>query len=243
MYKANSEKGVNSPSIFLNKTMQNKILIVEDDTILANTLKDYFEDNGLKVYHADNGNTALNLYNKKQPRLVLLDIVLPGKDGFEVISEIRKINLDIPVILMTGSELDANSQIKGYQLGTLNYMTKPILPQALLALIKNLLTLSPEVKFYKLNKYCIRIQSQSLKINNNKIQMREKDAILLAFLLDRVNQIVPRKLILQQIWLDDNPEKNNMLDGTILRLRRFLHPYEDIQIKTIYGSGYLLEVL
>ena len=73
--------------------------------------------------------------------------------------------------------------------------------------------------------------------------MREKDAILLAFLLDRVNQIVPRKLILQQIWLDDNPEKNNMLDGTILRLRRFLHPYEDIQIKTIYGSGYLLEVL
>lgn len=243
MYKANSEKGVNSPSIFLNKTMQNKILIVEDDTILANTLKDYFEDNGLKVYHADNGNTALNLYNKKQPHLVLLDIVLPGKDGFEVISEIRKINLDIPVILMTGSELDANSQIKGYQLGTLNYMTKPILPQALLALIKNLLTLSPEVKFYKLNKYCIRIQSQSLKINNNKIQMREKDAILLAFLLDRVNQIVPRKLILQQIWLDDNPEKNNMLDGTILRLRRFLHPYEDIQIKTIYGSGYLLEVL
>lgn len=173
----------------------------------------------------------------------MLDIVLPGKDGFEVISEIRKINLDIPVILMTGSELDANSQIKGYQLGTLNYMTKPILPQALLALIKNLLTLSPEVKFYKLNKYCIRIQSQSLKINNNKIQMREKDAILLAFLLDRVNQIVPRKLILQQIWLDDNPEKNNMLDGTILRLRRFLHPYEDIQIKTIYGSGYLLEVL
>lgn len=243
MYKANSEKGVNSPSIFLNKTMQNKILIVEDDTILANTLKDYFEDNGLKVYHADNGNTALNLYNKKQPHLVLLDIVLPGKDGFEVISEIRKINLDIPVILMTGSELDANSQIKGYQLGTLNYMTKPILPQALLALIKNLLTLSPEVKFYKLNKYCIRIQSQSLKINNNKIQMREKDAILLAFLLDRVNQIVPRKLILQQIWLDDNPEKNNMLDGTILRLRGFLRPYEDIQIKTIYGSGYLLEVL
>lgn len=223
--------------------MEYKILIVEDDRILASTLKDYFEDNGLTVYYTDNGDTALTLYNQKQPNLVLLDIILPGKDGFEIISEIREISIDVPVILMTGTEFDPDSQIRGYQLGAINYMAKPILPQALLALIQSLLALPRNLKFYNLGKYHIRIQSQSLEINNNKTQIREKDAILLIFLLDRVNQVVSRKVILQQIWLDDNPEKNNILDGAILRLRRLFKVYKDIQIKTIYGNGYILEVL
>ncbi len=223
--------------------MKKEILLVEDDNLLANTLKDYFEDNGLHVCHTANGRDALPLYKQEQPYLILLDIILPEKSGFEIISEIRNINANIPIIMMTGSEVDINSQIKAYELGTLNYMIKPILPQALLALIQNLLSLPRDLKQYNLGEYSIRVQSQSLEINNNKFDIREKDVALLVFLLDRINQIVSRKVILQQIWLDDNPEKNNFLDGAILRLRRVLLPYKNIRIKTIYGNGYIMEIL
>jgi len=221
--------------------MRNKILIVEDDLGLALTLKEFFEVNGLKVFHTADGGLALPIYEKEKPDLILLDIILPRMNGFEIIANIRKFNLSIPIIMMTGTEFNPESQIKGYELGAINYMAKPIFPQAVLALIQHILTLPKNLKLYNIGNYNIYIHSQHIEINKDSFSIREKDAGLLTFLLDRKNQIVSRKSILQQIWLDDNPDNNNNLDGAILRLRRLFKPYRSIQIKTIYGNGYILE--
>ena len=120
--------------------MKNRILLVEDDRALGETLKDFFEANGLSVAWAQDGNAALKLFNSFNPKLILLDVILPGKDGFDVITEIHKTNTTVPIIFMTGTQFDASDQIKGYKLGAVNYLRKPVLPQVVLAQINNLLS-------------------------------------------------------------------------------------------------------
>ncbi|SEK19707.1 response regulator transcription factor [Parapedobacter koreensis] len=221
--------------------MRNKILLIEDDWGLATTLRDFFEDNGLEVRHAATGDEGLSLYREQSPDLIVLDIVLPRKNGFEVISEIRDTDLKIPIVLMTGTEVSPESQIKGYRLGAINYMQKPILPQALLSLIQNILSLPIDLKQFHLEGHRIRIHSQAVDIDAETYTLRDKDAILLELLLRRKNQIVARSTLLKQIWYDDHPDRNNLLDGAILRIRRVLSSYPTLQIKTVYGEGYILE--
>ncbi|MBE8722322.1 response regulator transcription factor [Sphingobacterium pedocola] len=221
--------------------MRNKILLIEDDLGLAIPLKDYFEDNGLMVYHTVSGEEGLSCYTDQKPDLIILDIILPNKSGFDVIAEIRDKDLITPIILMTGTEFDPDSQIKGYSLGAINFMQKPIMPQALLALIKHVLSLPNKMQQFQIGNTMIHIHNQHIELNGERFHVREKDARVFEFLLARKNQTIPRSLLLKQIWLDDHPDKNNLLDGSILRIRRVLKKHPHIQIKTIYGSGYLLE--
>lgn len=221
--------------------MRNKILLIEDDQGLANTLKEFFEDNGLKVCVAATSEEGLSFYVTNKPDLILLDIILPDGNGFDVISTIRDKDLLTPAILMTGTEFTDANQIKAYELGSLNFMPKPILPQAVLALIQHILALPKELKKYKVGSCEIQIHSQSVVINSKKYNVREKDSNLLQFLLERKNQVVSRRTLLKQIWLDDHPKNDNLLDGAILRLRRIFISYPDIKIKSIYGTGYILE--
>ena len=222
--------------------MRNKVLLIEDDSGLALPLKDFFKDHGLEVFHAVTGEEGVLLYNEKAPDLVILDIVLPGKSGFEIIAEIRNINLAIPIVLMTGTELSPESQIRGYQLGAINYMQKPILPHALLSLTQNILSLPADLRQFDLGGCHVRIHSQAIEINGEKHYTREKDILLLNFLLSRKDQIVPRSTLLKQIWSDDHPDKNNLLDGAILRIRQLFRQHPYVHIKTVYGHGYMLEV-
>lgn len=221
--------------------MSNKVLLIEDDLILSITLKDFFEDNGLQVIAVGTGKEGLSCYAAHKPDLILLDIILPDTNGFEVIAKIREIDLLTPAILMTGTEFTEANQIKAYKLGSLNFMPKPILPQAVLALIQYVLTLPKDVKNYKVGSCEIQIQSQLVIVNSIKHNVREKDGQLLQFLLERKGQIVAREVLLKQIWLDDYA-KNNLLDGAILRLRRLFLAHPDVKISSIYANGYVIEV-
>lgn len=222
--------------------MSNKVLIIEDDLTLSITLKDFFEDNGLKVSAASTGKQGLALYATDKPDLILLDIILPDVNGFEVIAAIRDKDLLTPAILMTGTEFTEANQIKAYKLGSLNFMPKPILPQAVLALIQYVLSLPKDAKSYKVGSCEIQIQSQLVVVNSKKYNVREKDSQLLQFLLERKGQIVSRETLFKQIWLDDYP-KNNLLDGAVLRLRRLFTDHPDIKIRSIYANGYVLEII
>jgi Response regulators consisting of a CheY-like receiver domain and a winged-helix DNA-binding domain len=222
--------------------MKNKILLVEDNLSLALTLKAFFEDNGLWVFHTRNGGEAFALYQKEQPDLVLLDIVLPGKDGFEILDAIKSVDQTLPVILMTGTEFSDECQIRGYDSGALNYLKKPILPKIALSLIQNLLSLPKNLRRYHIGNYVFQLHSQNVEINNVSHDLRDRDAVLLNLLLDRVNQTVPRTTILQQVWPNFSIKKNNSLDVVMSRLKKLLKPYPDIQIKTVYGDGYILRV-
>lgn len=221
--------------------MRNKILLIEDDLGLALPLKEFFEDHGLVVCHTATGKNALHLYRQETPDLILLDIILPEKSGFEIIAEIRAVDLDVPIIMMTGTAFDPESEIKGYQYGALNYMHKPVLPQAVLALIQQILRAPKDLVQFQFGRLQIQIQSQSVKIGPDNFRVREKDALLLIFLLERVGQIIPRTTLLQQIWLDDHVKNNNLLDGAVLRLRKLFKEHPSIRIKSVYGNGYILE--
>lgn len=222
--------------------MTNNVLLIEDDLTLSMTLKDFFEDNGIRVSTASTGKEGLTLYAAQRPDLILLDIILPDTNGFEVIAAIRDKDLVTPAILMTGTEFTEANQIKAYKLGSLNFMPKPILPQAVLALIQHVLKLPKDNRIYKVGSCEIQIQSQLVIVNSTKHNVREKDGQLLQFLLERKGQIVAREVLLKHIWLDDY-SKNNLLDGAVLRLRRLFVAHPDIKINSIYANGYLFEVI
>lgn len=221
--------------------MRNKVLIIEDDKELALTLKDFFEDHALRVWHAASGEKGLTLYYNEKPDLILLDVMLPHKSGFDVIAEIRDKDITMPIIMMTGTEFDENSQIKGFTHGAINYIRKPVSPQVLLAHIKNVLSLPKDLVQYEVGGITIQIHAQYVVFNTKSHKLREKDIHLLDLLLERKHQVVYRPFILKQIWGDDHPHKNNLLDGAISRIRGLLKEYPFICIETVYGGGYRLE--
>lgn len=222
------------------KTMRNKVLIIEDDNELAHTLKDFFEENTLRVWHASSGEEGLSLYHKEKPDLIVLDVILPHKSGFDVIAEIRDKDIATPIIMMTGTEFDENSQVKGYTQGATNYVPKPVVPQVLLAQIKNLLALPQDLLQYKIGEMTIRLHAQYVEFDAKSYKLREKDIQILGFLLARRNQAVDREVLLKQIWKDDRTYNNSQLDGAMSRIRKVLEEYPALAIHTIYGSGYML---
>ena len=221
--------------------MRNKILLIEDDRALAETLKDFFEEDILTVYHALSGEEGLALYRERSPDLIVLDVMLPGMSGFEVIAAIRDTDRHIPIIMMTGTELDTPSQVRGYEQGALNYLPKPVLPPVLLAQIKHTLALLPAIAHYKIADLDIYTDVQHVDINGQIHPLREKDCQVFRLLLEHKEQTMQRNLILKQIWGDDAPSKNNLLDSSISRLRSFLEAYPKLQIATVYGGGYRLD--
>lgn len=221
--------------------MKNRILIVEDDDVLGETLKDFFEANELSVAWAQDGNTGLKLFKSFNPQLILLDVILPGKDGFEVLTEIRKTNTTIPIILMTGTQFDAPDQIKGYNLGAVSYLRKPVLPQVVLAQINQLLSRSSARRF-KLGNLEITIDNQLLTINDTQVILRDKESKLLLLLLNNQLKVISREDILQSLWSDNSYQLNNILDSTISHLKKSLIDFPTIKIASVYGSGYKLIV-
>jgi len=221
--------------------MKNRILIVEDDDILGETLKDFFEANELSVAWAQDGNAGLKLFKSFNPQLILLDVILPGKDGFEVITEIRTTNTTIPIILMTGTQFDAPDQIKGYNLGAVNYLRKPVLPQVVLAQINNLLN-NISTRRFKLGNFEITVDDQLVIVNDTEIILRDKESKLLLLLLNNQHKVISREDILQSIWSDNSYRLNNILDSTISHLKKSLIVIPCLKIVNVYGNGYKLIV-
>jgi len=221
-------------------TTQQKIFLIEDDFGLADPLKFFFEGNGFSVIHTGDGAFAIPLYEKENPDIILLDIELPNKNGYEIISEIRKKDVVTPVIFITGTELTDESITKGYALGAFNYFRKPIIPQMLLELIKNLLQVSNGAKKYSLAGYEIILHSQHLQINNNTLILREKEAAILKLLLEKMKTPVKREDIIERVWKGLPFSLDNTLDVSVSRLKKALSSFPHIRIKSIYGVGYML---
>ena len=218
------------------------ILIIEDDKNLGETLKEYFEYKGYKAYWSENAEYGLELFKKHSPDLIVLDVILPDKSGLEVIEKIRKTNTIIPVILMTGTELDVNSQIKAYNHGAANYYKKPVNPEILLAQIEALLS-PPGEKSFVIGKNRIVLDSQRLLLNDNEYLLREKDALVLDCLLSNEGRLLSRHEIIKTVWPDYHyKDVDNMLDSAISRLKKLLSGQDELTISSIYGKGYTINI-
>ena len=221
------------------------ILVIEDDQNIAQIIRLYLEKEGFEVQIAPNGDAGLDLFKKRPPNLVLLDIMLPGMDGWQVCREIRKIS-SIPIIMLSAKD-ETFDKVLGLELGADDYITKPFEPKELIARIKAVQrrmqsTASPEQELAFPN-LSINYSSYQVVYNGQKVEMPPKEIELLYFIASHPNKVYTREQLLEQVWGYDYYGDSRTVDVHIKRLREKLSGEEnEWQIKTVWGVGYKFEV-
>ena len=220
---------------------QRKILIVEDDLSLSRLLQTVFEEMGYKIYVADNGATALEIYVRYNPEIILLDIDLPEKNGWEVMTLIRKENKLVPILIMTAHKTKESDSLKSYDLGATSYIRKPFFVKEVAASISSLFDLAyGYVEIISIGNYQLNMSSFCLQTNAKEYQLKEREARTLYLLGKNKNQIVKTEYILEQIWHCNSPNNLQMLRNSIVELRRILQNENEMKIETIHKKGYVM---
>lgn len=226
--------------------MGNKILIVDDEKNIVELAKLYLEKDGFTTVCAYDGDEALKIFESTSPELVILDIMLPKRDGWQVCKEIRKAS-QIPIIMLTAKS-DTFDKVLGLELGADDYMTKPFEPKELVARVKAVLRRSElqkdnekrELVFRNLS---INIDNYELKINGETVDAPPKEIELLYFLAQNPNRVYTREQLLDKVWGFDYFGDSRTVDVHIKRLRQKLEAAnENWQLKTVWGVGYKFEV-
>lgn len=223
-----------------------QILVVEDDESLAVWVADYLTGQGYDVSVANHGVDAIALIKDDNPDLVLLDVNLPGKDGFDVCREARAFYHN-PILMMT-ARLEETDEVLGLELGANDYITKPVRPRALLARIKGLLKRqdpepeSPDLNGHRISfgRFTIDAASRTTWLNEEIINVSSNEFDVLWYLVTHAGQIVSRDQLLQDIRGIEYDGFDRSMDVLVSRVRRKLgsakHPD---RIKTVWGKGYL----
>ena len=217
--------------------MKYKILIVEDEVSLSNIILDTLTNEGFKVYQAFNGDEGIDLFYEFNPDLILLDINLPKKNGWNVCKEIRK-DSNIPILFMTArdSEID---EIRGLELGADDYITKPFNLKILTIRIKKLLKIDRH-HIYTLEDINFDFERNYFSIGTEKIDFSKKETELLQYFIKNKKRVLTRDIILNEIWGYEVDVEDRVVDTLVKRVRKKLVNYSDI-IKTVRGVGYIFD--
>lgn len=225
--------------------MKKNILYVEDDETLSYITKDNLEMNGFSVIHCSNGVDAIQKFNTNSISICLLDIMLPKLDGFSVAKEIRRINSEVPIIFLTARTLKED-KIEGLKIGADDYIVKPFSIEELILKIGVFLKRSrinsneSEKQTIKLGMFDFDKNNQRLLLEKEEVRLTQREAELLALLINNVNRVLRKEDILKNIWYDDNSFFSRSLDVFISRLRKILEPDTTLKIENIHGVGYRL---
>lgn len=219
------------------------ILIVEDDETMFKGLRDAFEYNGFNVVSATDGESGLQLAETSKLEIVLLDVMLPSTDGFEVCRILRKRGVAIPIIMLTAraEEID---KVVGLEIGADDYVTKPFSTRELLARVKAHLRRTTEKKLsfdhYEFGNVSIDFASFKAFKNKKQIDLTSTEYSLMKVLIIHRNEVVPREKILNEVWGYDSYPSSRTVDNHILNLRQKLedNPQKPDYIHTIHGLGY-----
>lgn len=219
-----------------------KILYTEDDETLAFLTKDNLEQNNYEVVHCCDGKSGLEAFKKEDFDICILDIMLPKMDGFELATEIRKSNTDIPIIFLSAKTLKED-RIKGLRLGADDYLVKPFSIEELLLKIEIFLKRSQknnlkESILYTIGKYQFDFTNFFLFNENEKISLTQREAELLKLFYNNKNMVLKREKILSALWGNDDYFTGRSLDVFISRLRKILINEEGIAIENIHGVGF-----
>ncbi|MDF9866512.1 DNA-binding response OmpR family regulator [Bacilli bacterium PM5-3] len=225
------------------------ILIADDNKQITSVLADYAKKDGYEVLVAYDGEQAINLFNKGNIDLILLDVMMPIKDGFEVCREIRKTSTT-PVIMITARGEDFE-RIMGLDIGADDYIVKPFSPAEVMARVRAIMRritpnnkINQENQILKINDLYIDLDKFLVKINNETIPLTKKEMELLWTMAYNPNRVYSRDQLLDLIWGYDYYGDLRTVDSHIKRLRAkldlFNHP--NWEIETIWGVGYKFEV-
>ncbi|MBF8982446.1 response regulator transcription factor [Lutibacter sp. B2] len=224
---------------------EERILVVDDDPYICELITLYLKKEGYQVSCVYNGAEAIDKLKEQKPELVILDIMLPGMDGWQVCREIKKIS-DVPIIMLSAKG-DTLDKVLGLKLGADDYMVKPFEPRELIARIDAVLRRvsgsTSSTKQIILPNLCIDLDSYTTKIVNEKMELPPKEMELLYFLVRNKNCVFTREQLIERIWGLDFEGDNRTIDVHITRVRKRLENVkEQYNIKTIWGVGYKFEV-
>lgn len=223
-----------------------KILLVEDDINLGTILKDFLIIKNYDVDHVLDGVEGLNAYYNGSYDLLILDIMMPKKDGFTLATEVRKLDKKTPIIFLTAKSL-VDDRIKGLKLGGDDYLTKPFSSEELLLRIENIFKrvfLSTHKKTIvdplPIGKYIFDYSRRTLQINSNVRKLTSKESELLLMLAISKNDVVDRSVALEEIWRDNTYFTSRSMDVYITKLRSYLKEDPTVEIVNIHGTGFKL---
>jgi len=223
---------------------KNKILIVDDDENITELIALYLEKEGYATKSVNNGIDAIEVFKSYLPNLVVLDLMLPGRDGFDVCKDIRQIS-NIPIIMLTAKG-ETFDKILGLELGADDYMVKPFDTKELTARVKAVLRrFSPKKESSKqivMPALSINLSNYTVVYNEAKIEMPPKELELLYFLASNSNQVFTREQLLDRIWGYEYIGDTRTVDVHIKRIREKINETDAWGIKTVWGIGYKFEV-
>lgn len=230
-----------------------RILIVDDDENIAELISLYLLKECFDTEIASDGEQALRLFQTYDPHLILLDIMLPGIDGYDVCREIRKTS-DVPIIMLSAKG-EVFDKVLGLKIGADDYMVKPFDSNELVARVQAILRrLSKQEKAtapvetkeeedcIKFDNLTVNLTSYSVVYNGAVVEMPPKELELLYFLASKPNQVFSREQLLDQIWGYDYVGDTRTVDVHVKRIREKIKDQENWSIATVWGIGYKFEV-
>ncbi|MBR4068110.1 MAG: response regulator transcription factor [Clostridia bacterium] len=228
---------------------EQQILIVDDDPNISTLVRLYLEKEGFSVIEAARGDTALEAFTASSPSLVLLDVMLPGIDGLQVLKEIRKVS-KTPVIMLTAKD-ETFDKVLGLELGADDYITKPFETKELVARVKAVLRRAPEaenktdeeddtITFPQLS---VSLARYEVTYEGHSVEMPPKELEVLYYLASAPNKVFTRAQLLAKVWGFDFFGDSRTVDVHIKRLREKLPDCEQYgwKIHTVYRVGYKFE--
>ena len=225
--------------------MSQKVLVVEDDSNIAELLRLYLQKDGFEVSHAADGGKAVEMAREIQPDLVLLDIMLPVMDGWQVCRELRK-TMKMPIIMLTAKG-ETEDKVSGLEMGADDYIVKPFEVKELLARVHAVLRRTgddgkPKSKKLTFDKLVINLDSYELIVDGKKIDTPPKEMELLYHLAATPNRVYTRNQLLDEVWGFDYFGDSRTVDVHIKRLREKLEGVSDKwELKTVWSVGYKFE--
>ena len=223
-----------------------KILIVDDDINICELLRLYFEKDGFSVSIANDGQTAVDAYQKEGADLILLDIMMPRLDGWQVCREIRKTS-NVPIIMLTAKG-ETFDKVLGLELGADDYVTKPFDTKEILARVKAVLRRASQgessgVNQVSYDKLSINLTNYELIVDSKQLDIPPKELQLIFHLASNPNRVYTRDQLLDEVWGFDYYGDSRTVDMHVKRLREKLEGVsEKWSLKTVWGVGYKFEV-
>jgi DNA-binding response OmpR family regulator len=223
------------------------IYIADDETNIRNLVKTFLENDGHTVVAFENGDLLLEEFNKKECDLIILDIMMPGSDGFEICTNIRQKSI-VPIIMLTARDSDID-YITGITLGSDDYFTKPFSPMALVMRVKAMFRRidfeknqsnkneNSELKFGNLN---ININNKIVSCNNSNIDVTPNEYNLLTYLFENKDRAISREELLNKVWGYHSEIETRAADDTVKRLRKKIID-TNVSIETVWGFGFRLK--
>ena len=218
-----------------------KILYVEDEIFLAKIVGETLQSRGYDVVMEADGAKALDVFNREKPDVCILDIMLPGKDGFMIADEIREKNAQVPIIFLSAKS-QTSDVVNGLKLGANDYIRKPFSMEELIVRVENVMknksAPQEEVEEIVIGKYVFNLKRQTLIHPSEQRKLSYRESELLKLLCENRDKVVERSEILTLLWGSDSFFNSRNLDVYITKLRNYLKLDPSIEIITIKGIGY-----